>query len=77
MRRKGCFHVVSGGCTNQVSTLLGQNAGDALCVFPSQCLASQNHDAGINFIGVQLRLIVCFVDNLTKRTSVDQFVASA
>ena len=57
------FHVVAGCCANKLAALLGQNGGDRFAVFTAQGFTCQDHGACINFVGVQTRLLISFVND--------------
>ena len=66
---------MAGRGTHKLAALLGQDSGDRFAVLAAKRFARQNDGAGINFIGVQTRLLVGFVNDGTQCFGVHQTVA--
>ena len=73
-RAVGCehgLHVVAGGGAHELAAPLGQNPGDTFGIVAPQRLAGQNHDAGVDVVGVDPRRCIGVVDDCAERPVVD------
>ena len=66
---------MAGRGTDKLAALLGQHSRNRFAVFAPKRLARQNDGAGINFVGVQTRLLVGLVNDGTQCFGVHQTVA--
>src|SRR5713101_237908 len=84
MRHAGCaraegrqhrFHVVAGARADELAALLREEARDGLGVLAPQCFAGEDHDAGVDVVGMQLRIGVRLVDDRAQRHVIDALLA--
>src|SRR6516225_9441075 len=64
-----------GGGADELAALLRQQTGDALRGLAPQRLAGEDHGAGIDVVGMQLRARIGLVDDLAERRIVDALLA--
>ena len=73
--REHRLHVVAGGGADEFAALVGQQAGDRLRVLAPQRLAGEDHDAGVDVVGMQARGLVGLIDDGAERRVVDALFA--
>ncbi len=73
--REHGFHVMPGARADEFPALLREKMGDRLGVFPAQRLAGQDHDSGVDVVGMELRRVEGAVDDRGQQRIVDELLA--
>ncbi len=73
--RQHRLHVMAGGGGDEITPLLGHQAGDRLRILPPQRLAGEDDHPGIDVAGLEAGALVGPVDDAGQRAIVDALVA--